>query len=195
MSLDISSLYILELEGKRGSFSAGYVSDESSDSRLTYLERLFLGTETPDAPVLFCQTEGSRLYDLLLSTIPSYLASARLFDALEAAVATGWSRYPIELRGKTEELIEGYSGLVVTGRCGPLLLDQSREETRVGVSGSPYKVKIGLYFDESAWDRSDVFSPLGTTFVFVSDKVKRAMEEAKVSGARLTRLSEFERLW
>ena len=147
------------------------------------------------APIPFRWAEGSRLYDVLLSTLPSELLSARCFHVLETARATGWARYPIELRGKNDEPIDGYSGLTVTGRCGPLRYDRSRVETRIGASGKPYKVKIGLYFDEGTWDGSDVFTPEGTTFVFVTVKVKQALEEAKITGVDLTALVIFERQW
>lgn len=163
--------------------------------QLDRLEHLFWGIETPKMPVLFHWAEGSRLYDILLSTLPSYLVSTRVLHVLEAVAATGWSHYPIELRGKANELIEGYSGLVVTGRCGPLQYDKSREETRIGASGKPYIVKIGLHFDESTWDGSEVFTPQGATFVFVTDKVRRAVESARISNVTITRLSDFERFW
>lgn len=195
MAVDFSALHILDRAGKRGSFSAKCVVAETADTRLTLLERLFCGVEIPSSPIPFRWGEGSRLYDLLLSTLPSYLASTRCFSALEEAGATGWSTYPIDLHGKNDEVIEGYRGLVVTGRCGPLQLDRSRIETRIGASGKPYKAGIGLCFDAATWDGSEVFTPQGTTFVFVTDKMRRALESAEISNVSFTRLSEFERLW
>lgn len=195
MNIDFSNWYSFEHMGKRGSFSAQCAAAASADARLDLLEQLFRGDEVPSAPISFRWAEGSRLYDLLLSTLPSYLASTRCFSAFEEVGATGWSTYPIDLRGKNDEVIEGYSGLVVTGHCGPLQLDRSRVETRIGASGKPYKVKTGLYFDEATWDGSDVFAPQGTTFVFVTDKVRRAMDSAKISNVTFTPLNEFERLW
>jgi hypothetical protein len=195
MNVDFSTLYILSREGKRGAFSAKCAVTGTADARLALLTHLLWGIQIPKALVPFRWAEGSRLYDLLESTIPSYIVSGRLLDVLEAAGATGWSRYSIELHGKANELIEGYSGLVVVGRSGPLQLDRSRVETRIGASGKPYKVKIGLYFDEATWDATDVFSPQGTAFVFVTDKVKRALEKAKISNMTFTSLNDHERQW
>jgi len=195
MSIDFSDVYYFEKAGKRGSFSAEYLSTATAADCIDRLARLFRGDEVSSTPVPFCWAEGSRLYDVLLSTLPSDLLSAHCFNVLETAHATGWSRYLIELHGKNDEPIDGYSGLVVTGRCDPPQYDRSRVETRIGASGKPYKVKIGLYFDEATWDGSDVFTPEGTTFVFVTAKVKQALEEAKITGVNFTPLALFERQW
>lgn len=195
MRTDFSTLYHFSQAGKRGSFSARYVAADTANARLMRLEHLFRGDETPDSPISFRWAEGSRLYDLLLSTIPSYLASTKTFNVLNAIGATGWSSYSIDLHGESDEVIEGYSGLVVNGRCGSLQLDRSRVETRIGASGRPYEVKIGFYFDEATWNGSDVFTPEGTTFVFVTDKVRRGLEGSKITNVSFTPLDRCERHW
>ena len=195
MSVDFSKVYALSQLGKRGAFCASVADTAPANEVTARLVRLFRGEELPASPVAFRWGEGSRLYDLLLSTIPSYVASARFFDALVSTNATGWSRFPIELHGKAGGTVNGYGGLVVTGRCGRPQYERSRVETRIGSSGKPYKVKIGLYFDEASWDGSDVFTAEGSTFVFVTEKVKRALEKAKITGLEFTPLSEFERMW
>ena len=40
-----------------------------------------------------------------------------------------------------------------------------------------------------------MFTPEGTTFVFVTAKVKQALEEAKITGVNFTPLALFERQW
>ncbi len=195
MTIDFSTLFMFMQTGKRGSFCAQCMSGETAESCLDLLRRLFHGLENPRTPVPFSWAEGSRIYDVLLSTLPSYLVSDRVLDVLQTVGATGWSRFPIELSGKTGELIPGYSGLVVTGGCGRLQNDRSRVETRIGASGKPYKVKIGLFFDESCWDGTDVFTAEGSTFVFMTGRVKDALEAMKISNASFTRLSTLERQW
>jgi hypothetical protein len=52
---------------------------------------------------------------------------------------------------------------------------------------------VGLFFDETSWDGSDLFQPQGTLFVLVRDSVRRALEEAKVRNVAFERITDIER--
>lgn len=58
----------------------------------------------------------------------------------------------------------------------------------------PYKVRMGYYFEESSWDGSDFFSPQGSFQIFVTERVKRLMEENKISNLEFRRVTEVENL-
>lgn len=195
MNVDFSRLYIMEDERKRRGVAACYEFGASEEEGRRRLHRLLLGEEAPAERVLFRWEEGCHLYDSLQTTIPCRLFSNRVFDLLEISGATGWSSFPVELRGKNGERIDGYRGLAVTGRCGQLQYERSLSETRIGRSGQPYRVWTGLYFDEASWDGSDVFLASDATFVFVTERVVRALKEAEVTNVVFERMSTFERMW
>jgi hypothetical protein len=52
------------------------------------------------------------------------LISQRVVNLLNEIGARGWSTYDVQLSGKDGKLIEGYHGLAIHGRCGPI--DDSR---------------------------------------------------------------------
>jgi len=194
MAIDFADTYYLGEAFKRGAFRprvAGYA--EMEDEILREHHR---GQRRPVRPLRLEWAEGSCLMDFTGTTavLPN-VVSQRLVDVLRENGVTGWSTFPIELYGKNGELIEGYHGLAVTGRCGALQLGRSRVETRIGASGKPYKIKIGLFFDESTWDGSEMFVPEDTAHVFVIGKVKRLLEQAKISNVTFTPLNTLERQW
>ena len=43
--------------------------------------------------------------------------------------------------------------------------------------------QIGLFFDEKCWDGTDVFTAEGSTLVFMTRRVKDALEAVKISNA------------
>lgn len=121
------------------------------------------------------------------------LISDRLQGILRERGFSGWSTYAVELHGKSGEVIPGYSGLVVHGRCGPIDETKSVEVPR----DRPSKLKLlkGLYFDPATWDGSDFYMPEGKScWVFVTEEVKESFEKAKIKNVELTALSRAERL-
>jgi len=91
--------------------------------------------------------------------------------------------------------VKGYSGLVVSGRCGAI--DNSRSvQVQKAVVGNPKGHALvwkGLYFAEESWDGSDIFRPPGTGYIFVTEKVRAALDRAKVTNLTCTALADFER--
>jgi hypothetical protein len=193
MNIDFADTYEMAEGSKRDAFRPdlpNYV-----DLGRETLREYHRGQRRPLKPLQLAWAEGSRLMDFTGTTaVLPQVISQRFVDVLHANSVTGWSTYPIELRGKDEQLIEGYHGLVVTGKCGPLQDERSRVETRIGKAGGRYTVKLGLFFEEARWDGSDVYTPDDTSFVFVVGKVKRLLEKAKVSNVRFTALDAVERM-
>ena len=54
--------------------------------------------------------------------------------------------------------------------------------------------RIGLRFSPETWDGSDVFSPEGTTFVFINGSVRNTLVKTRIGNIRLQRLTEFAQL-
>lgn len=147
--------------------------------------------ETPAEPVRFEITEGGTAYDFVGTTrVAGKLVSERFVDVLRGDGFSGWSTYPVELPGH-----EGYHGLAVRGRAGPIDNSLSEEITLPppvpeGRSGPGWR---GLYFAPETWDGSDLFVPSGSTFVFMTEGVAQALEREQITNIELSRLSEIER--
>jgi hypothetical protein len=108
---------------------------------------------------------------------------------------TGWSQYEVSVRDKQGQLIPGYSGLAVTGRCGNIDDSLGTQVPRI-YPGGIFPVWKGLLFDPASWDGSDFFMPAERVgFVFMVEEVKRALERAKIKNVHFTSLEQFERSW
>ncbi len=107
---------------------------------------------------------------------------------------SGWSTYPVEIdpngiRGS----VEGYVGLAVTGRCGRIQKELARQELRVNPAGRTVLRPVGMYFTPETWDGSDIFmSEDGNGFIFVTDRVRKALTTARLTNMDFTPMSEYE---
>lgn len=55
-------------------------------------------------------------------------------------------------------------------------------------------MRVGLYFEESSCDGSDIFRPDGSSFVICTDAVRRCLTKAKMKNLEFESLTEFEML-
>ncbi len=155
------------------------------------------GDFQPAKPVRFGYHMGRRRTDFLRCGLPVIsLASDRFIDILKAGGFSGWRTFPVTILGKDKQEISGYSGLAITGRCGPLDNPRCERKTRPAKWPAVRAVPAwyGLYFDLSTWDGSDLFMPEGTGFIFVTEPAKSALEKAKITNKHLTRHTEDELL-
>ena len=188
--MDFSKLYEMWTIGKRMALHVEAV-DEIADSCALYAAQW-----RPSSPIVFRSKKGasgSRAYDLIGTThVILKLISARVVSAL--APFTGWTTYPVEVYGRKGELIPGYRGLAVTGRCGPI--DNRRSQPRICPppvpQGQPVRRWFGLYFDSATWDGSDVFVPEGTGLTVVTEAVKVALQHNKITNVEFCQLTEAE---
>lgn len=190
--MNFASTYSLLHKGLHGELVVNPV-DFPVESELA----LAHGDLQPDKPIQFSYHMGKRLTDFLSCGFPVIsLVSERFIDTLKAGGFSGWRTFPVTILGKDKQEISGYSGLAITGRCGPL--DNSRSERRTlpakWPAVRPVPAWYGLYFDLSTWDGSDLFMPEGTGFIFVTEPAKSALEKAKLTNLHFTRLTEVERL-
>ncbi len=153
---------------------------------------------TPRDPVELRWMQGRRVpRDFIWTTLAvPVIVSERVVAILSQRRFLGWSVYPIAVRGPKDEDIQGYHGLAVRGRCGRLQPERSEEVQTVGPVGNRVRVYRGLYFDESAWDGSDLFMPSDQLSgqMFVTEPVRDVLLENKVKGAIFERLDLDERV-
>jgi len=138
---------------------------------------------------------GARPKDIIWTTIdhPIIIISQRIIDLLERERFSGWSTYPVTVYGKSEEIIEGYFGLRVAGRCGTIEKGQSLLVQR-HTACCTYSVYKGLYFDPETWDGSDFFmTPGREDWIFIGDAVKKVFGRKKIRNIKYKRLDLFER--
>jgi hypothetical protein len=121
------------------------------------------------------------------------IVNARVLEVLRDGGFSGWSTYPVVVHDKAGEVVEGYVGLVVTGRCGAMDNARSPKVDRK-FPGGVFEVYKGLFFDEREWDGSDVFCPAGSSgWVFVVPRVAEALRAAKVRNVSLEPVADVER--
>lgn len=182
---DFSKAYVVDENQRSMGFMPIGLDVESTD--------LFWGMSRPTEPIRFRQHLGSAVADLMMGGDPALLIiSDTVVATLLDIGATGWTTYPVECRTRRGELVPSRFGWSVTGRCGAPQWQLSKRFQRQLVQGAPPAPYLkGLQFAEDSWDGSDVFSPVGTTFVVVTERVYRAMRAAKVRNFGYRRLSDF----
>jgi hypothetical protein len=153
------------------------------------------GEVEPKEPVRFHHDEGSRVKDHIGTTWALlHLVSDRFIRALDGF--SGWRTYPVEVYDTGGDLIAGYQGLAVSGRCGPI--DDELSPVMVlpppVPQGAAMPHRIGIRFWPETWDGSDVFMPENTGWVLVTQEVRDALTAAKITGIELDRITEIELL-
>ena len=120
------------------------------------------------------------------------VVSDKVVSVLKRNFCSGWSTYPVRLYDHADNLITGFQGFAVHGRCGPMQLERSIHVEADKATGRR-SYHQGLFFDESGWDGSDIFVPSdGTGMVFVLERVRNVVLQAKLKGARLERVDLSE---
>lgn len=192
--MNFESLYKLSLVSKRTALHVEIRNEIISGDEYA----LHNGTLRPNQTLIFDfmkGASGSTINDFIgTSTPPLTLISDRVVEVLQPF--KGWATYPVEVYGKKGELIPGYHGLAITGRCGPI--DDSKSKA-VWIpppvpEGKPYRKWIGLFFDPATWDGSDVFLSSTGGGMLITDAVKTAMQRAKISNVKFTPLTEAENM-
>lgn len=125
--------------------------------------------------------------------VGEYVVSPRFVELLENRGFTGWSTYPVEISGRTSELLDDYLGLWFTGRIGPID-DRLTEVVTLApyVPGAPAMPHHrGFCPEADSWDGSDFVVPAGTRWTCVTGRVRDALLAAGTVGVGFTRMSEM----
>jgi hypothetical protein len=160
--------------------------------------RVALAEDRPSEPIEFLRAEGDRADDFVGTPNASIrLVSERFIAVLRGHRFTGWTTFLIRARLDERHALEGYAGLAVTGRCGPID-DALSEEIMIsprGPSGRPMPGLRGICWQPDTWDGSDIFAPEGSARICVVEDVKVALEHAGVTNVEFRQLSDVERQW
>lgn len=191
MPIDLNDVYCIGEGFKRSAVrvrtreKGAFLDDEE----VTRAERI------PDAPIQFVVDEGKKQFDLIGTTlaIPK-IVSSRLIEILNDNNFTGWSTYPVEISQKDGSRIEDYSGLAVSGRCGPI--DDSLSERVVleplAPGGAAMDGLKGWLFHPESWDGSDLFMPIDSRAIFMTKRVRDALVAGGMTNVKLDPITELE---
>jgi Immunity protein family (Imm11) len=194
--LDCSSAFVIgEREGLDRRSNTLCVRMRESERDPLALAR---AEELPADPLEFIQVEGVHAGDFVATTSTSlYLVSPQFRRVLREREFTGWTSFPVGISMNDGTNLDGYEGLAVTGRCGPI--DDSLSEEIIipppVPEGRARRGLRGLCFQPDSWDGSDVFVAEGYGGCFVTEAVKDALEYAGMTNIDFERLSEIERIW
>jgi len=191
VTFDYRRFYALGERFTRGTFRVHALGELPGGDPLG----LTRGEISTQEPVCFHHDEGSRLKDHIGTTQALlHLVSDRFVGVLEGF--SGWRAYPVEVYDKDGELVPGYHGLAMTGRCGPIDDDLSPVMVLPPPvpQGKAMPHRIGIRFWPETWDGSDLFMPEGRGWVLVTQEVRDALTAAKITGIDLDRISEIELL-
>jgi hypothetical protein len=191
VSLDYRRFYALGERFARGTFRVHSLGELPGGDPLA----LTRGEVELREPIRFAHDEGSRIKDHIGTTKALlHLVSDRFISALDGF--SGWRTYPVEVYDADGELIVGYHGLAVTGRSGPI--DDELSPVMVlpppVPRGAAMPHRIGIRFWPETWDGSDVFMPEERGWVLVTQAVRDALSDAKITGIELHRITEIELL-
>jgi len=145
-------------------------------------------------PVRFQQKSGYVFHDIIgTRRTVLFLISDRMRDVLTNNDLTGWTAFPILLTDIQGRRIEGYQGLSITGRCGPV--DYSKSEVinkRLVPTGPLCKFFKGIPIGLDEWDGSDFFLPEGNYRTVVTEHAADIIKFHRLTNIELRNLAEIE---
>lgn len=193
--MEMRDLYYFDSRYLSSSFRVTAIGLGHDDQGSSHHSNLILSKyEGINFPVIFKQISGKKFTDILNTGWSSlFLISNKLKGLLEENHLTGWKTYPIILKDKKENPIEGYHGLSVTGVSGRKSYTNSPViEKRWAPEGPLVKIYKGVNIDLDKWDESDFFVPEGTTAIVITKKVAELLERNKITNLKLNNLAEVE---
>lgn len=173
----------------------GLNNKDDNGNRDPDINRLFWGDYSGITfPVVFKQEYGKKLNDMLGIGWPGiYLISDKMCSILEENQFTGWKTYPILLLDKKCNIVKGYQGLSITGRCGSIDYKKSKIIEKSTVEGGPIsKYYIGLHVGLDKWDGSDFFLPVQFHGTIITSRVAEALKKNKLTNIELENLADYE---
>lgn len=190
--MDKNKFYILTDKDSKDCYCALFQNNRINDVSL------FKGIEnkTDDAPYILRYNYGKKLNDIVATGYPGlYLFSDKIINILITNKVTGWKTYPCLFLDKNNKEIYGYSVFSVVGRCDCInLLESDVFERAMVKNGRPAKMLSGLSFDINTWDGNDIFSPKGTMFTIVTQKVRDVLIKEGLSNILLKDITEYEQI-
>jgi hypothetical protein len=147
-------------------------------SQVDYDEwRLKSGEDKPPVPMPMRLSKGKKFYDIVCFQDPfNFLISNRIHSLLIEHKVSGWTSFPVKIEGHNEQ----YWGIQIKGRAGV--------PNRPAVPD----FVIGLDFDISTWDGSDVFLLEGTLFTLISERLCELLISNKTTNLAVEEISKMK---
>lgn len=156
--------------------------------------RIVKGEIKPTGTMVFKRVKGKKYADLLFTGWPGlFLISDKVVDILRKNSIIGWEVFPAKIEFSELAAVE-YFGLMITGKCGKI--DSSK--SKILMVSNPNRnfhvsmKKMGIYFDIGTWDRSEIFSPSGTNYICLTNRVKKILENAMLTNIDFRKITEME---
>ncbi len=136
-------------------------------------------------PLIFEVKRQGVYADMIETQWPAmYLVSEKFRSFWNENQFVGAFFYDVIIKNAKGAVPEGYMGLSIVGRCGPIDYKKCDVFEVENENGITYKVYQDLPIDEADWDRSDIFMPIDTFQIFVSEKVALAVKKAQLTGIK-----------
>lgn len=144
-------------------------------------------------PIVFREVageSGKQMRDVLDNrSIRTYLISDRMRDLLIDNNITGWECYEIEMYDKKGNIVSGYNGFSVTGKCNDMV--KIDFENIIKDKKRDYFEAKGAMFDIEKWDGSDIFRACG--WRIITKKVYELFKKHKITAIEMTRMTDYTR--
>ena len=192
MEIDYSKLYVFKDPLSKRPLRLSPIGDWNDFLLAIALSN---GKRQIQEPVLFKRGMGGPVADFLWSDLPPYVCiSDRVASSLTEYNIRGWYTYPVRIIGADGD-ISGYQGFGITSHAGER--DYLRSELvcyKEEIRGKHPKGEItlrGIYFNESTWDGSDIFT-VNDQFWIMTEKVRMLFMRLKVTNVLMTPIMEKE---
>jgi hypothetical protein len=145
-------------------------------------------------PITFKQQYGKKFHDILDTGHSAlFLISDHMTSILRDNNLTGWKTFPIQLLDKKGNVIKGYQGLSIIGRCGPIDISKSEIIHKRRISEGPIcKFYKGLYIGLESWDGSDFFLPKHYYGTIITSKAADVIRANELTNIQLKNLKDVE---
>jgi hypothetical protein len=144
-------------------------------------------------PIVFREVageSGKQMRDVLDNrNIRTYLISDRMRDLLIDNNITGWECYEIEMYDKKGNIVSGYNGFSVTGKCNDMV--KIDFENIIKDKKRDYFEAKGAMFDIEKWDGSDIFK--ADRWRIITKKVYELFKKHKITAIEMTRMTDYTR--
>ncbi len=140
------------------------------------------------------QLRGSTLRDFIWVE-PHPVINDRVVELLSSHGLTGWTTYPVEILDRRGEIVRGYHGLAVTGRCQSIRIGKKYSNVVYkDYPGGTFPNYKGLYFSKDSWDGSDflVAADGQGGWILVTERVRQLFRKNRVTNCRLTPIEDVE---
>jgi hypothetical protein len=179
----LKAFYWLRLPGSLDDDSSYVISEE-----LLRFRQYATGKLSPNKLVAVRWTSRPQsLQDVVWIGVREIAVSKRLLNVL--APFKGWDMFPVTFVDQTGETFAEYYGLSVVGRSGRVISPRTKA---VGEGAQAFYV--GLEFDISTWDGSDIFIPNPGYGPIISKPLREALLRNKVTGYQAVRLDRVHLL-